>query len=157
MADSSKPSRHDTDVVGGRVIAQVIDLFTMLGIFFIIMILFGFTGGILSALTGSGESVVSAFTTMGMITGGLIVLGYSFILEAFWNGQTVGKRLFGIKVVKEDGSKIDTGSALVRNIPAIASLSWFVYLVALLSMAASDKRQRLFDRLAGTVVVKEDF
>lgn len=155
MTDQTeKPTREDTGVVGARVAAQIIDMILMFIAFSIVLFVFALIGGAASATSGS-DAVANIFTGFGFLTAAVIFLGYSFFLEAFWDGRTVGKRVVGIKVVKEDGAPIDIGSAFVRNIPAIVSLAWLSYLVALLSMAASDKRQRVFDRLAGTVVIRE--
>lgn len=152
------PQRDDTDVVGARVLAQVVDLVLMVVVFFVFLFTFAFTGGFLSGLVGTpGDGLIDALAGLGMLIGGVAALAYSFVLEALWNGQTVGKRLAGIRVVTETGERLTGGKAFVRNVPAIASFGWLSYLVALLSMAATDRRQRLFDSLAGTVVVREDF
>ena len=151
------PERGDTDVVGARVVAQIVDLFVIFFAILAVMFFSGFSGGALGALTGGGEGVADAFVGVGFLAAFFVFLGYGFVLEALWDGQTLGKRLAGIRVVKEDGEAIGPGAALVRNLPAIVSLSWLAYLVALLSMAMSDRRQRLFDLLAGTVVVREGY
>lgn len=146
------PTRDDTDVIGKRAGAQLIDLFTIAILAYGSLFILGALG---AAAGGQGSALQSLLGTLGALVFTGILIGYSFILEAVWNGQTIGKRLLGIRAVKEDGSELPVGSAFIRNIPGMFSLAWIVYLVALFSMASSDKRQRLFDRLAGTVVVKE--
>lgn len=69
-------------------------------------------------------------------------------------GQTIGKRVSNIKVVKEDGVKCDMGSALLRTILRIIDWLPFIYILALVLIAASSKRQRLGDVVANTIVVK---
>lgn len=152
----SQPSRSDTDVIGKRVVAQVVDLILMIVIFMAIFLVVTFTGGFISGLTGGDGAIIDAFSGIGLLVGSVGSFGYSFILEALWDGQTVGKRLVGIRAVTEAGERITASKALLRNIPAVASFGWITYLVALLSMAATDRRQRIFDTLAGTVVVRED-
>ncbi|WEL23770.1 RDD family protein [Candidatus Nanohalovita haloferacivicina] len=146
------PTRQDTDVIGKRVGAQLVDLFAVGVLSFVILLFMGFLG---AAAGGSESAVAALMNSLGylVITG--LLIGYSFILETVWNGQTIGKRLFGIRVVKENGDELDAAGSLIRNLPGLASLGLIAYLVALLSMASSDMRQRLFDRLAGTVVVTE--
>ncbi|QKQ97957.1 RDD family protein [Candidatus Nanohaloarchaea archaeon] len=148
-----EPTRQDTDVIGKRVVAQIVDVFATLTLFFVV--LFGFT--LVGTAAGGAESeIASAFAGVGVIIGIFSLVGYGFLLEGYWDGQTLGKRLMGIKVVKENGDQVTKGAALVRNIPGITYVYvTFFYIVALISMAASDRRQRLFDRLAGTVVVTE--
>ncbi|MFB6204044.1 MAG: RDD family protein [Candidatus Nanohaloarchaea archaeon] len=150
---SGPPERQDTDVIGSRVGAQIIDLLLIGFISFITIFIFA---GIGAAAGGSESAIAGLFTGIGLLIATAALVGYSFILEAIWDGQTIGKRILGIKVVQEDGETLDTVSALIRNLPGVAAYSWIAYLVALLSMAASDRRQRLFDRLAGTVVVREE-
>lgn len=146
---SRRPTRDDSDVIGARIGAQIIDSIAMIAIFFGVTIFFGGLGG----ATGDG----SAATGMGML--GLLLglcgsLFYGFLLEGYWDGYTVGKKVFGIKVVKEDGSSCGYGGAFLRNALEIID-GLFYYLVGFVFMASGDKRQRLGDRVAGTVVVSE--
>jgi len=70
------------------------------------------------------------------------------------SGQTIGKRFAHVKVVKEDGSKCDAGSALVRSILRIVDSLPFIYILGIILIAATDKKQRLGDMLAKTIVIK---
>lgn len=152
--DDNAVPRSDTDVIGKRVGAQIIDLIVvgMLAVAIgFVSVLFG--GAIQSA--GVSAATANAIASIGTLLAILVSLLYNFVLEGWWNGQTVGKKLLGIKVVKENGDSVDPMAAFVRNVPTPFALSWLAYLVALLSMASSDTRQRLFDRLAGTVVIEE--
>lgn len=153
-----KPERSDTDVIGMRILAQIIDLIVMFVVFILITFVLAFTGGFVAGLLGNAtDAVTETLGGVASLVGGISMVGYSFILEAIWNGQTVGKRLTGIRVVTETGKQLTTEKAFVRNIPGIVSFAWVFYLVAILSMAVSDQRQRVFDGLAGTVVVSEDY
>lgn len=83
----------------------------------------------------------------------LISFGYYIVMEAVWAG-TLGKLLIGLRVVKEDGSKIDWSKSLIRNVLRLVD-GLFFYLVAAILVWQSQKRQRLGDRIAGTVVIKQ--
>jgi Predicted membrane protein/domain len=85
----------------------------------------------------------------------LIFLLYFIVLEGAY-GQTVGKMAVKIKVVKEDGSKIDYADAVVRNVLRLIDLiPYFIpYLLGAILIWTSDMKQRLGDRVAHTVVVK---
>ncbi|MGZ4863319.1 MAG: RDD family protein [Halobacteriota archaeon] len=85
----------------------------------------------------------------------LIFLLYFIVLEGAY-GQTVGKMAVKIKVVKEDGSKIDYTDAVVRNVLRLIDLiPYFIpYLLGAILIWTSDKKQRLGDRVAHTIVVK---
>ena len=85
----------------------------------------------------------------------LIFFVYYFVLEGAY-GQTVGKMVVKIKVLREDGSKIGYADAAVRNILRPIDLIPYVipYLLGAILIWSSDKRQRLGDRVAHTIVVK---
>jgi uncharacterized RDD family membrane protein YckC len=86
------------------------------------------------------------FTTLPFIA--LVLLwGYSTLLEGF-NGQTLGKRIIGLKVVRTDGKKVSYEHAAVRNFGK-AFLLPFDLLVGL----KHEKFLRYFDKFAGTTVV----
>jgi uncharacterized RDD family membrane protein YckC len=70
------------------------------------------------------------------------------------SGATLGKMLVGIKVVRVDGSTpIGWGPAVIRNVLRIVD-GLFVYLVGAILVLTSPTKQRLGDRIAGTVVVR---
>jgi uncharacterized RDD family membrane protein YckC len=70
------------------------------------------------------------------------------------SGQTIGKKFAHVRVVKENGSSCDFGSALVRSILRIVDSLPAIYILGIILIAATDKRQRLGDMLAKTIVVK---
>ncbi|MFB6069417.1 MAG: RDD family protein [Halanaeroarchaeum sp.] len=148
MADRRPPTREDTAVVGNRIIAQVIDWIVILAI----LLVFSFVGGIVGQVAPASRGIVASLTGL---LGILAMFGYTFLLEGYWDGKTLGKFLLNIKVVREDGSPCTPGASFVRNVPAFVWFTVFTYLVGFASMAATDRRQRLFDRLAGTVVVAD--
>jgi len=89
---------------------------------------------------------------------GFIVWGGIFFLYAGimtgYKGQTVGKMIMGLKVVKEDGTPLTQGDAFTRS---AEFLLWGVTfgIVALLALIwAADKGQRLGDQWAHTYVIK---
>ena len=76
---------------------------------------------------------------------------YFVVLEAF--GGTLGKRILGMRIVKQDGSKPGFGAALVRNLLRVVDALPFAYLLGILMVAKSATKQRLGDRAAKTYVV----
>lgn len=150
-----EPTPADTNVVVRRVVAQAIDVGLMLGVYAVLWFGGGFLGLAVDTATGNEEVFGPIFAGTGFFLGTAVWVGYPFVLEAVWDGKTVGKRLAGIKAVTERGDPIDPVSALVRNVPAPLAFNWVAYLVAFFSMAESDTKQRLFDRFAGTVVVRD--
>jgi uncharacterized RDD family membrane protein YckC len=81
--------------------------------------------------------------------------GYFAVFETLWKGQTPGKRLAGIRVIKDSGRSIGAVDAVGRNLlRAIDGLPGF-YGVGLVSMIVSRQSRRLGDYVAGTVVVHD--
>jgi uncharacterized RDD family membrane protein YckC len=68
-------------------------------------------------------------------------------------GQTIGKMLTRIKVINEDGGKINMKQALIRNVLRFIDAIAF-YLVGAILIWRSGKKQRLGDSIAKTIVVK---
>jgi uncharacterized RDD family membrane protein YckC len=56
--------------------------------------------------------------------------------------------------VKADGSVFDWSGALIRNVLRLVDGLPFLYLVGIITIAASKKKQRLGDMAAGTLVVR---
>jgi hypothetical protein len=81
--------------------------------------------------------------------------GYFTYLETVWNGQTPGKRLVKIRVIKADGRSINFFDAAVRNLIRIIDYLPSAYLVGMISMFIDSKNRRLGDFAAGTIVVHE--
>ena len=69
-------------------------------------------------------------------------------------GQTVGKKICKIKVIKENSEPCDLHASFIRNILRIVD-GIGIYLVGAILILRSNKKQRLGDRLARTVIVKK--
>lgn len=89
----------------------------------------------------------------------LVIAGYFLIFEWLWHGQTPGKRLLKLRVIREDGRPITFWEAAARNLLRIfdmmpAAVIPF-YSIGLISVFISSRDQRVGDFFAGTVVVRE--
>ena len=80
---------------------------------------------------------------------------YFIVLEGFWNGQTVGKRVMRLRVRKLDGTPVTFGAALTRNLLRPADFLPALYFAGLLAIFTNIRSQRLGDLVAGTVVISE--
>ncbi|CAN5314321.1 RDD family protein [soil metagenome] len=89
----------------------------------------------------------------------LIFAGYFIVFEWLWNGQTPGKRLLKLRVIREDGRPLTLWEAIARNLlricDAVPGFVLPVYSVGLIVIFLSDRDQRVGDIFAGTVVVRE--
>ena len=85
----------------------------------------------------------------------LPILFYTLIFETLWNGQTPGKWVNKIRVVKLDGSKPTLGSYVLRWLMRIIDIQMATGSVAVLTILLNGKGQRLGDIAAGTTIISE--
>jgi uncharacterized RDD family membrane protein YckC len=92
-----------------------------------------------------------AFGPLFVIALPVLVLGFLgyLILSEYCFGQTLGKRLLGLRVVNEAGARVSLGQAVVRQLPLLLNLPWVDVFFALFT----DKHQRAFELLSRTRVV----
>jgi len=83
----------------------------------------------------------------------LPVIFYSLLFETLLDGQTPGKRILKIKVVKIDGYQASLADFIIRWIFRIVDLNIMSGVVALIAIITSPKNQRLGDMTAGTSVI----
>jgi hypothetical protein len=77
------------------------------------------------------------------------------IFEIIWKGKTPGKRVAGIRAIKDTGRALNVFEVIGRNLMrAVDALPTF-YLVGILTVLISRKNQRLGDLLAGSIVVHD--
>jgi uncharacterized RDD family membrane protein YckC len=134
-----------TDVLGRRIGAALIDSLVLFVLFVVVGVLFGD-----SESSGSSASVnVEGLTFVLLLVLSLVYYG---VLEGM-NGQTLGKRLLGIRVVRADGGGKPSGGQIAgRTVLRIVDGILF-YLVGLIAiLATGERRQRLGDLAAGTTV-----
>ncbi|GHO57178.1 RDD family protein [Ktedonobacter robiniae] len=117
-------------------------------------IIIGIVFGIINAILGTAlkDSFATAIGSVGSIEG-LLVFVYYLYMEAT-QGGTFGKKILGLRVVKEDGSLINWSESLIRNLLRIIDGIPGFYLVAAILIWTSSRKQRLGDRAAHTVVIK---
>jgi uncharacterized RDD family membrane protein YckC len=84
----------------------------------------------------------------------LLFFGYFIIFEWRWNGGTPGKRLLGIRVVRDGGFPVDFTAAVVRNVVRIPEF-FTGYAISAVATLLSPRNRRLGDMAAGTIVVRD--
>ena len=84
----------------------------------------------------------------------LIQIGYGMALEWHWRGQTVGKRLFNLRVMDEQGLRLQFSQIMLRNLLRFVDSLPLFYLVGGVSCLLSKRAQRLGDIAATTIVVR---
>lgn len=138
--------------LGYRLLATLLDIIFMSVYIALLLFCLGMAGYLNQHLFSGGHFVL--FTLLSIAS--LPVLLYHFLSETFMNGQSLGKRIMGIKVVKLDGSQAGVGSYLLRSVFRIIDIHVMNGVVALICIPVSDKSQRLGDMAAGTTVIKKN-
>ncbi len=137
--------------LGDRALAVVLDGLLLVSVFAAIGMLVARRFG------GATESGFSLNGVPALITiGGTLVAGflYYWLFEGLFSA-TLGKGLMEIRVRKIDGRGCGLGASLIRNLVRVID-ALAVYLVGFIVALLSKTRQRLGDRVAGTVVVEKD-
>ncbi|MDB5337074.1 MAG: domain containing protein [Planctomycetaceae bacterium] len=134
--------RFDFQLAGPfhRLAAYFLDVICIAAIGFAVAIIAGFLGS-----SGIGVMLFVWF---------VLFWGYGGLFETLWNGQTPGKRAFGLRVVSLGGLTINAQQAVLRNI--LRGVDVFPpFFPGLVAMLCSREFQRLGDMAAGTMVIIE--
>lgn len=151
--------------IGNRFLAAAIDhLLQYAAIIAVIWIalaasgisLFGPTGDTAESLFADAPKWVIAILIIVVF---LLFTGYFVLFEWLWNGQTPGKRLLKLRVIREDGRPVTLWEAVARNLlrvfDAVPGFVVPIYSVGLIVIFLSNRDQRVGDIFAGTVVIRE--
>src|SRR5207245_4292516 len=103
---------------------------------------------------GQAGSSTIAFL-VGVLGGFVVVFGYFWTCEAFWSGQTIGKKVFRLRAVGDRGEPMTFFQAGIRNVVRIVDFLPYGYGVGLVVLFVSGKGKRLGDLAAGTIVVTD--
>lgn len=85
----------------------------------------------------------------------LLHWGYFTLFEAFWHGQTLGKRALRLRAIHQSGRPLSFFESMERNLLRIIDALPAFYLAGALAVFLSRRHQRLGDMVAGSVVVHE--
>lgn len=135
---------------GSRVMAHFLDLIFVMVLMMISNFAFAILTGVMAFL--SLDSIVRAAQ---IIISTFMFFLYFMLCEARWNGQTLGKKLIGLRVRMLDGTPVSPSAAIYRNLLRPADFLPFAYLIGLLAIFTNSRSQRIGDLAAGTIVVAE--
>jgi len=149
---------------GKRFMAWLIDVM-IISLYFYIMLAF------IYPMVGLSEALSTVLAYLVII---VPVLLYQLTLELVMNGQTLGKKIVGIKVIDTEGNEPTIGQYITRWILCLGNLFiyvlpyalynfgllilfLFIYLPDVLSVLISKRSQRISDFAAGTVVIDKNY
>ena len=110
------------------------------------------TSGLVPSMTTGSFSSFTTQTTVDWFWLTLLWVAYYAVLEGLF-GQTIGKRLAGVRVTDLEGRPIGWQCAILRNLGRLLDTLPFLYLLGGLLTLSSRLHQRLGDRFAGTLVL----
>jgi uncharacterized membrane protein SpoIIM required for sporulation/uncharacterized RDD family membrane protein YckC len=167
MATATRPYEQTVDVetpelvvvsysiagVGSRVLAALTDLAIAVAVLLVLLIALV----VLEPGRPSMDALSASWAAAILILLQFVVLwGYYVLFEGLMDGQTPGKRIHRLRVVREGGFSVTFGVSAVRNLVRVLDMQPAVfYLVGLGSILTTKRGQRLGDLVAGTIVVRE--
>jgi hypothetical protein len=83
----------------------------------------------------------------------VVSIGYGIFFEWAWRGQTIGKRLFRLRVADVEGMRLQFNQIVVRNLLRFVDALPLFYFVGGLTCWLSSNCQRLGDIAANTIVI----
>ena len=139
--------------IGTRFVAALIDYLIIMTALLLLTCAMSFLRiGTIGAGGEAGTYLVLAITVLIFF---VIFWGYFVIFETLWSGQTPGKRLGRLRVIRRDGQPVHVGEVMIRNLVRIVDFLPGFYGVGLVVMFIDKEARRLGDMAAGTIVVRE--
>ena len=132
--------------LGARLVAHIVDLLVIVAFYL--------------ALTFASQ-LLGVVLQVSLLQAAFIVLLFAFpflyfiLLEGYWGGQTLGKKVSGLRVRLVDGTPVTPMAAAARNLLRPADMLPVPYFSGVVAMFLNPRMQRLGDLVAGTVVIHE--
>jgi uncharacterized RDD family membrane protein YckC len=141
------PVALEVHVTGRRILATIVDVIIFSVFYWLLSMVFG-------SATVEGGTIAFSLGALGSLIYFVGIFAYYLFMEGYL-GQTVGKMLLGIKVVREDtGGLPGLGPAAWRTVLRVIDGILF-YAVAFVSVLATQKNRRLGDMAGHTLVVRK--
>ncbi len=141
--------------LGSRAAAALVDGAICLALYSALLLLATF----ISKSVGGGAvgTADNAFAVTLLLLGQFAIMwGYYVLWEGLRDGQTPGKKRFGLRVVRDGGYAVDFPASAARNLLRVLDMQpGVLFGVGLVSAALSSRSRRLGDHVAGTIVVRE--
>jgi uncharacterized RDD family membrane protein YckC len=147
--------QYDIAGIGSRGAAALIDSLIQGVVSAVFLIALGGGAAVLRALSDESDLASSILVALMAIVVFGLTMGYYMLFEILWSGQTPGKRIVGVRVLRENGYPIRPVDAVIRNLVRIVDSLPFGYAVGVITMLLNARARRLGDFAAGTMVVRE--
>lgn len=155
--DVTTPERVAIDLpiagIGYRVLAYLVDVLALLGAGLVLYFGYSFIGPSAVELYQDAPRLLRV---VALVAGFVVLWVYWTAMEVFWNGQTLGKRVMHIRVVKKDGSPVMAFESAVRNLLRVVDFMPACYPVGVVTMLIDSQHRRIGDLVAGTVLIRDE-
>ena len=138
--------------IGSRFLALTIDTLLQFVLYVVVFVGFFFAGPRLRFIPSFAGPYATALVLLFLFC---VYWGYFAFFETIWKGQTPGKRITHIRVIKESGRPINAYEAIGRNLMRTIDVLPALYAVGITCMMLNRYSRRLGDYVAGTVVVHD--
>ena len=135
--------------IGERMLAYGVDLLIKIAYAIVILVLYSYLGNIKNIIDNHDDISIALIFLFS-----LPLIFYTLAFETLMEGQTLGKKLLKIKVVKIDGYQAGFIDFLTRWIFSIVDIQ-IGFVAGLIAMVVTKHTQRLGDLAAGTAVITE--
>jgi len=137
--------------LGSRFLAGLLDTLLAGLLIFVLAVVIGYLRA-----RFAGDSVQGVVAWALVISGAMLLyMAYFVALEMLWQGQSMGKRVTGLRVLSITGAPLSFEQSAVRNFLRLVDFLPVGYAIGLVAILATRRMQRLGDLAAGTMVVKE--
>ncbi|MED4602230.1 RDD family protein [Paenibacillus validus] len=139
--------------LGSRTAAQLIDVLLLMLVFGAVCLLIGLALMVMGIGVNDmpGEYALAFIIVFSSVLSG----GYFVLAEYYMNGQTVGKKQLGLRVIQENGQPVTFLSAIIRNFFRLIDFLPWLYFLGGLWIFFHPMDKRLGDLAAGTLVVRD--
>lgn len=139
--------------IGSRFLAAIVDTLLIS----LVLTALGVVMGVLIAGASdvNEDALVSVLFAIWIVLSFVFLWGYYIFFELVWNGQSPGKRLVRLRVVREGGRPITFVASAIRNLIRLIDFLPGFYGLGVLVMFIDQRARRLGDLASGTLVVKE--
>ena len=150
--------RFPVSGIGSRFLAHLLDVVLITAaylLFFLLMYVTNAGKAGVEAIDHQSTRAQNWWTAGVIIVNFLFTWGYFVLFEAFWHGQTPGKRVMKIRVIKDSGRAMTLFESMARNLLRVIDTLPGFYLVGVITMLCNRSSKRVGDLAAGTLVVHE--
>jgi uncharacterized RDD family membrane protein YckC len=143
--------------IGSRAFALIIDYHILVLVLLTFWVLWVIVAiqlmNYLTQLPGDYSSLPGWLLAIAVFSNFVIYSGYFVYFETVWQGQTPGKRIAKIRVIRDDGRPISLNQAVLRALLRFVDQS---LLIGLFFILFGKQEKRIGDWVAGTLVIQEE-